>query len=58
MSMGNLLVVDDVAVGVMNSKEYTTIGMAHPTVVPRNFEPESERCPECGRSADDDHDGE
>lgn len=57
MSMSNLLVLGDVALFVMNSKEHTTIGMAHPTVVPRNFEPESERCPECGRSADDEHGG-
>ena len=52
MSMGNLLIVGGVAVLVMNSKTHTTVGMAHPTVIPRNFEPERERCPECGRPTD------
>ena len=52
MSMSNLLIVDGVALVVMKSKECTTIGMAHPTVIPRNFEPEREQCPECGRPAD------
>ena len=52
MSMSNLLIVDGVALFVMKSKERTTIGMAHPTVIPRNFEPERERCPECGRPTD------
>ena len=27
------------------------VGVDHPTIVPTNFEPESESCPTCGKEA-------
>lgn len=57
MSMGNFLGGDGLPPPVMSSKNRATVGMAHPTVVPTNFEPEPEsepeRCPECGGPGDE-----
>jgi hypothetical protein len=33
----------------MATSDRPTVGVDHPTVVPENFDPENERCPDCGR---------
>jgi hypothetical protein len=33
----------------MATIETPDIGLAHPTVIPANFDPEAAECPSCGR---------
>jgi hypothetical protein len=49
MSMGNYLWGRDVYSTEMATGERPTVGVAHPTVVPENFDPEGNYCPACGR---------
>lgn len=49
MSMGNYLNVDPLHSHVMAATE-TQVAVDHPTVVPSNFDPEPETCPECETS--------
>ncbi|SDJ78533.1 hypothetical protein SAMN05216226_10963 [Halovenus aranensis] len=49
MSMGNYLTVLSVILGVMAASNQT-VAVDHPTVVPENFDPETEDCSVCESS--------
>jgi hypothetical protein len=50
MSMGNYFPVRHVERAEMATTDTPEVGIAHPTVVPRNFDPDEQNCPSCGQS--------
>lgn len=47
MSMSNYLYVGAIRIDTMSATNQP-VGLNHLTVVPENFEPESDSCPSCG----------